>query len=29
MIVNAGFTCEPARPLQSNEESIWFIGKAA
>jgi predicted RND superfamily exporter protein len=29
MIVHAGFTCEPARPLQSNEESIWFIGKAA
>jgi hypothetical protein len=29
MIIHAGFTCEPARPLQSNEESAWFIGKAA
>jgi uncharacterized protein len=29
MIVHAGFTCEPVRPIQSNEESVWFIGKAA
>jgi SAM-dependent methyltransferase len=28
MIVHGGFACEPVRPLQSNEESVWFIGKA-
>ncbi len=29
MIVHAGFACEPVRPIQSNGESVWFIGKAA
>lgn len=28
MIVHAGFSCEPIKPLQPNEESVWFIGKA-
>ncbi|MFO7598880.1 MAG: methyltransferase domain-containing protein [Candidatus Desulfacyla sp.] len=28
MIVHAGFTCKPIRPLQPNEESVWFVGKA-